>query len=97
MKRCSITACQGPEESLKTHLACCVHVLLLRPIELDVANMMQVVRACVALHNFLLSKKDTNYAQHDSMDEEDELGNVTPGSWRNAIEEVVCNIKNRYA
>ena len=40
-----------------------------------------------------LSKKDKNYLQHDSMDQEDELGNVTPGRWRNAIEEV-CNIRN---
>ena len=65
--------------------------ILSRTIELDVANVMQVVRACVALHNFLLSKKDTNYAQH--VDKEDELGNVTPESWRNATE-VVCNIRN---
>ena len=75
-------------------LSCARFRILLRTIELDVANVMQVVRACVALHNFLLSKKDTNYAQHGSMDKEDELGNVTPGSWRNAIEEVVCNIRN---
>ena len=74
-------------------LLCARFRILLRTIELDVANVMQVVRACVALHNFLLSKKDKNYLQHDSMDQEDELGNVTPGRWRNAIEDV-CNIRN---
>ena len=74
-------------------LLCARFRILLLTIELDVANVMQVVRACVALHNFLLSKKDKNYLQHDSMDQEDELGNVTPGRWRNAVEDV-CNIRN---
>ena len=74
-------------------LLCARFRILLRTIELDVANVMQVVRACVALQNFLLSKKDKNYLQPDSMDQEDEFGNLTPGRWRNTVEDV-CSMRN---
>ena len=65
----------------------------MRTIELDVGKVMQVVRACVALHNFLLSKKDKNYLQHDSIDQEDEFGNLMPGRWQNTVEDV-CSMRN---
>jgi hypothetical protein len=75
-------------------LLCARFRLLLRTIELDVANVMQVVRACVALHNFLMTKKDNNYIPSGYMDSEDEVGNMKPGNWRDEVDGNVCNMRN---
>lgn len=55
-------------------------VLIKRTMELDIANAMQVVRACITLHNFLLTRRDKNYAPPGCIDTEDDFGNVTPGN-----------------
>jgi hypothetical protein len=56
--------------------------VLLRTLELDVPSAMQVVRACLVLHNFLLTKKDKIYYPPGMIDSEDEHGNLVFGSWR---------------
>ena len=56
--------------------------MLLRTLELDVTSAMQVVRACITLHNFLLTKKDQNYSPPGMMDSEDEQAHLVPGFWR---------------
>ena len=64
-------------------ILCARFRVLLRTLELNVENAMEVVRACLALHNFLITKKDKNYMPPGFIDSEDCDGNVTPGSWRN--------------
>ena len=59
--------------------------VLLRTLELDVENSLQAVRACLVLHNFLLTKKDGAHNPPGFLDMEDEHGNVRPGSWRNLL------------
>ncbi|XP_028394515.1 protein ANTAGONIST OF LIKE HETEROCHROMATIN PROTEIN 1-like [Dendronephthya gigantea] len=59
--------------------------VLLCTLELDVPNAMQVVCACVTLHNFLSMKKDKVYSPSGFMDIDDGSGNTTPGSWRSLI------------
>ena len=56
--------------------------VLLRTVELDVTSAMQVVCACITLHNFLLTKKDQNYSPPGMMDSEDEHAHLLPGFWR---------------
>ena len=51
-------------------------MVLLRTLELDVQNVIEVVRACIALHNFLMIKKDRNYAPAGYLDSEDEHGHL---------------------
>ena len=48
---------------------------------------MQVVRACLVLHNFLLMKKDGAYNLPGLVHMEGEHGNVRPGSWRSLLGE----------
>lgn len=69
--------------------------VLLRTMELDVANAMQVVRACLILHNFLMTRKDKNYCPPGFMDSEDGLGGFRPGGWRNLIDNPcgVCDMR----
>ena len=40
--------------------------VLLRTMELDVSNAMQVVRACLVLHNFLMTKRAKSLVPQDS-------------------------------
>ncbi|XP_068687857.1 putative nuclease HARBI1 [Montipora foliosa] len=76
-------------------LLCTRFRLLLRTLELDVPNAMQVVRACIALHNFLMTRKDKCYSAPGSIDNEDEFGNVVPGSWRNQIDsDDICDLRS---
>ena len=42
-------------------ILCARFRVLLRPLELDVENSMQVVRASLVLHNFLMMKKNGAY------------------------------------
>ncbi len=51
-------------------MLCARFKVLLRIIELDVANVMKVVQACIALHNFLLTKKDKNHMPSGYIDKE---------------------------
>ena len=66
-------------------LMCSRFRCLLRTMELDVPNAMQVVRAWMALHNLLISQKDQFHTHPGCMDFEDELGNVVNGSWRTEL------------
>jgi len=63
-------------------------------MELDIANAMQVVRACIILNNFLLTRRDKNYAPPGCRDTEDDFGNVTPGNWRHEIDVDVCDLRS---
>ena len=72
-------------------IMCTRYKVLLRTLELDVPNAMQVVCACVTLHNFLSMKKDTIYCPSGFIDVEDWAGNTTPGSWRSQINYSVPN------
>ena len=67
--------------------------ILLRTLELDVENSMEVVRACLALHNYLITKKDKAYVTSGFMDSENSNGNVVPGLWRNLIDnQEICTL-----
>ncbi len=56
---------------------------------------MQVVRSCLALHNFLMMKQDGVYNPPGFLDAEDELGNFKPGAWRNHVDDSsVTNIRS---
>ena len=66
-------------------ILCARFRVLLKILELDVINVIEVVRACIALHNFLLTKKDTHYAPTGFMDTEDEDGQVVLGAWRDEV------------
>lgn len=67
--------------------------ILLRTLELDVENALEIVRACVALHNFLMTKQDKAYITPGLLDTEDSNGSVVPGAWRNLIEnQDVCTL-----
>ena len=68
-------------------ILCARFRVLLRTLELDVENSVQVVRACLVLHNFLMMKKDSAYNPPGFLDIEDEHGNVRPGGWRNILDE----------
>ncbi len=68
-------------------ILCAKFRILLRTIELDIENAMQVVRSCLALHNFLMMKQDGVYNSPGFMDAEDELGNFKPGAWRNHVDD----------
>ena len=63
-------------------LLCAKFRVLLKTLELGVSNAMQVVRVCLALHNFLVTRKDQFYSPPGFLDTEDDAGNVTPGKWR---------------
>ena len=60
--------------------------VLLRTLELNVENVIEVVRACLALHNFLISKNDTNYAPAGYFDDEDENGDLLLDAWRMEVD-----------
>lgn len=55
-----------------------------KPIEIKVENtVVDIVWACVYLHNFLRTQSDANYAPPGCVDSEDaSTGDVIPGSWR---------------
>lgn len=74
-------------------LLCAKFRVLLKTLELDVSNAMQVVRACLALHNFLLTRKDQFYSPSGFLDTEDDPGNVIPGKWRDNIYGDVCTLR----
>lgn len=67
-------------------MLCARFRVLLRTLELDVGNALNVVQACLVLHNFLMSKKDEVYNPPGFMDTEDNQGNVRPGTWRNLLD-----------
>ena len=48
--------------------------ILLRTMELDMENSIQVTRACVILHNYLLRKRDQHYSPPGFADTEDVTG-----------------------
>lgn len=76
-------------------ILCARFRVLLRTMELDVTNAMQVVRACLVLHNFLMTRKDRIYSPPGFLDSEDDLGSVTPGRWRNLVENAsaICDMR----
>lgn len=74
-------------------LLCAKFRVLLRTLELDVSNAMQVVRACLALHNFLVTRNDKFYSPPGFIDTEDESGNVIPGKWRDYVDDDVCTLR----
>ena len=75
-------------------LICARFRVLLRTLELDVINVMQVVRACIVLHNFLRTRKDQCYSPVGTIDTENEDGNVVPGLWRTFMDnDVVCDMQ----
>lgn len=56
--------------------------VLRRPIELDPEKCTKIVLAICCLHNYLLSRKDSNnYAPPGTFDREERCG-LIPGSWR---------------
>ena len=57
-------------------ILCARFRVLLRTLELDVTSAMQVVRACITLHNFLLTKKDQSYSPTGMMHSEDEQAHL---------------------
>ncbi|XP_068692685.1 uncharacterized protein [Montipora foliosa] len=68
--------------------------VLLRTLELDVTSAMQVVRACITLHNFLLTKKEQSYSSPGMMDSEDEQAHLVPGFWRGLTDtQDLCNFR----
>ena len=67
--------------------------ILLRTLELDVENASGIVRVCVALHNFLITKQDKAYITPGLLDTEDSIGSEVPGTWRNLVEnQDVCTL-----
>lgn len=75
-------------------ILCARFRVLLRTLELDVTSAMQVVRACITLHNFLLTKKDQNYSPPGMMDSEDEQAHLVPGFWRGLTDtQDLCNLR----
>lgn len=68
-------------------ILCARFRILSRPMEMNVANAMVVVQACLVLHNFLMMKKDGVYNPPGFIDTEDEIGNVRQGVWRNLVED----------
>lgn len=76
-------------------ILCARFRVLLRTLELDVPNAMEVVRACLALHNFLSTRKDKIYTPPGFIDSEDVHGNVTPGSWRCLVDNAteICDLR----
>ena len=58
--------------------------ILLRKMELDMENAIQVTRACVILHNHVLKKRDQHYSPPGFADTDDDTvtGNRVPGKWR---------------
>jgi hypothetical protein len=70
------------------------------PRDLQCANIIAgcskcnrgVVRACIALHNFLMIKKDRNYAPAEYLDSEDEHGHLVLGAWRTEIDSAAHNL-----
>ena len=74
-------------------LLCAKFRVLLKTLELGVSNAMQVVRACLALHNFLVTRKDQFYSPPGFLDTEDDTGNVIPGKWRDNIDGDVCTLR----
>lgn len=76
-------------------ILCARFRILMRPLELDVANAMEVVRACIALHNFLISSNNKIYVPPGFMDTQDSDGNVTTGSWINLVNDPgnVCDLR----
>ena len=67
--------------------------VLQKTLELGVSNAMQVVRACLALHNFLVTRKDQFYSPPGFLDTEDDTGNVITGKWRDNIDGDVCTLR----
>lgn len=66
--------------------------VFLKTLELDVIDVIEVVRASIGLHNFLTTKKDSHYARPGFMDKEDENGQVVEGAWRYEVN--ATNSKN---
>ncbi|XP_046407497.1 protein ALP1-like [Ischnura elegans] len=57
--------------------------IFLSPINLSVEKVEKITLACLALHNFLRTKKDTSYVCSGLVDEETADGLLIPGMWRN--------------
>ena len=66
--------------------------ILLRTMELNVSHAISVPRACIALHNFLLSANDNRYCPQGFMDSEADDGSLEPGAWRGQLHGSVCDL-----
>ena len=75
-------------------LLCAKFRVLLKTLELGVSNVMRVVRACLALHNFLVTRKDQYYSPPGFLDTEYNACNVIPGKWRDNIDGDVCTLRS---
>ena len=56
-----------------------------RPLMVSVENAETVVKGAVVLHNFLRQETATQYLTPKSVDHEDDRGHVSPGEWRQNI------------
>ena len=74
-------------------LRCAKFRVLLKSLELGVSKAMQVVRDRLALHNFLVTRKDQFYSPPGFLNTEDDAGNMTPGKWRDYIDGDVCTLR----
>ncbi|XP_046862305.1 putative nuclease HARBI1 [Xenia sp. Carnegie-2017] len=72
-------------------ILCARFRVLLKTLQLNVENVIEVVRACLALHNYLISRNDTNYAPAGYLDDEDENCIVMHGAWRKEVDNT-CTI-----
>ncbi|XP_046863169.1 putative nuclease HARBI1 [Xenia sp. Carnegie-2017] len=72
-------------------ILCARFRVLLKTLELNVENVIEVIRACLALHNYLISRNDTNYAPAGYLYDEDENCIVMHGAWRKEVDNT-CTI-----
>ena len=78
-------------------ILCARFRVLLHTMELNITNAMQVVRACLVLHNFLMTKQGRIYCPPGFLDSENEVGTVTPGGWRDLIDNTTAVTDSRPA
>lgn len=62
------------------------------PILLSPESAVQVIRAGVALHNFLMTKSRSTYIEPGDMDSENATHNFVPGRWES--DPVLSNMLN---
>ena len=55
-------------------------------------NAIEMVRACIVLHNYFLSKNDQRYSPPGFADSEDGFGNFGPDDWRQFVQGNVCDL-----
>ena len=57
-----------------------------RPIDCQPEKAVKIVKACVALHNFLASTERARYMPASFVDTTADTGEVQPGEWRQHVE-----------